>query len=140
MADTREQARLREHLAELGRTAKLIGKDVAIDTDQLGRKIDRIGRLTGKEARYALYDIQDGLTDLGHQVQTGARRLPGALSTDLQRAGGAIGDGAVAFGRGTRDAVVTAGRKTRTGTQNALARAAGVKKTPMKEWQPTDSD
>jgi hypothetical protein len=53
----------------------------------------------------------------------------------------AIGSGASRAGAATRDAFVSAGHRAKEGTRNALASAAGVKRTPMREWStPTTGD
>jgi hypothetical protein len=134
MTDSVEQARLREHLSELGHAAKAIGKDVSLDVRDLDVKIGRLGKLTGKEAKYALYDIEDGMAHLGHQIDREAKRLPGQMADQFSRFGNAVGDGLARIGDASRDAFDSASHRTREGTRNALASAAGVKRTPMKQW------
>jgi hypothetical protein len=60
------------------------------------------------------------------------RRIPQRLSD----AGAAIGSGTIRAAGAARDAVVAAGKAAKTGTKNVLATAAGVKRTPMREWSP----
>ncbi|MFI5413329.1 MAG: hypothetical protein ACHQ0I_01905, partial [Candidatus Lutacidiplasmatales archaeon] len=60
------------------------------------------------------------------------RRIPQRISD----AGVAIGSGTVRAAGAARDAMFAAGKMAKTGTKNALASAAGVKKTPMREWSP----
>ena len=130
MSDSREEAQFRQHLAEMRRAASGIGSDFAAEFSELDRKIERLGHTTSKEAKYLVLDIQDDFANLGRAIDEGARRLP----QHIANAGIAIGSGASRAGAATRDAFVTAGHRAKEGTKNALATAAGVKRTPMKEW------
>jgi len=137
MSGSREQAQFRQHLAEMRRAAGGLGSDFASEFSNLDEKIERIGRTTAKEAKYLGLEIQDDFARLGRSVDEEMRKLP-------QR----IANGAIAIGAGTsraagaaRDAMVSAGHRAKEGTKNALASAAGVKRTPMKEWSPpTESE
>ena len=137
MSGSREQAQFRQHLAEMRRAAGGLGSDFASEFSNLDEKIERIGRTTAKEAKYLGLEIQDDFARLGRSMDEEMRKLP-------QR----IANGAIAIGAGTsraagaaRDAMVSAGHRAKEGTKNALASAAGVKRTPMKEWSPpTDSE
>lgn len=141
MSESQDQARLRQHLGELGSAAKSIGKDVVLDVRDLDNKIRRYGTLTGKEAKYALYDIEDGLAQLAKEIDSGARELPGRIASGAERAGSAISYGASRVAETTKDALETAGNKTRESGKNAAAWLAGVKRTPMKEWHhPTENE
>ena len=51
-----------------------------------------------------------------------------------------IGSGVSRAGGATRDAMVVVGKKAKEGTKNALASAAGVRRTPMREWAPPVTD
>jgi hypothetical protein len=132
MSDLRQQAQFREHLAELRSAAGGLGSDFAHEFSDLDRKIERFGNATAKEAKYLGLEIQDDLAYLGKTMDTEMRRIPQRIS----EAGAAISSGTVRAAGAARDAVVAAGKAARTGTKNALAAAAGVKRTPMHEWSP----
>ena len=135
MEDTPEQAQLRAHLRELRLAARGIGSDLRIEFTTLDEKIDRLGRMTRKEAKYALLDLEDDLSALGRTVDTELRRIPGAVHDGMLQAGAAIRDGTVSAAAATRDAVVGAGHATKEASKNAFARLAGVNRRPMKEWK-----
>jgi hypothetical protein len=130
MSDPRQQAQFREHLAEMRRAASGLGTDFAHEFSDLDRKIERFGNATAKEAKYLGLEIQDDLAYLGKTMDSEMRRIPQRISD----AGAAIGSGTVRAAGAARDAVVAAGKAAKTGTKNALATAAGVKRTPMREW------
>ena len=132
MSDRREQAQFREHLAEMRRAAAGLGGDFAHEFTDLDRKIERLGVATAQEARYLGSEIQEDFTTLGRAIDDGMRKLPGRIAS----AGVAIGSGTARAAGAARDAVVAAGHRAKTGTQNVLASAAGVKRTPMREWSP----
>jgi hypothetical protein len=130
MSDDRQEAQFRQHLAEMRRAAGGIGRDFATEFSDLDRKIERLGHVTSKEAKYLLLDIQDDFANLGKSIDEEVRRIP----THIANGGIAIGSAASRAGAATRDAFVVAGHRAKEGTKNALASAAGVKRTPMKEW------
>jgi len=130
VSETREEAQFRQHLAEMRRAAGGIGRDFASEFSDLDRKIERLGHTTAKEAKYLALDIQDDFANLGKAMDEEVRRIP----QHLANAGAAIGSGASRAGAATRDAFVAAGHRAKEGTRNALASAAGVKRTPMREW------
>jgi len=132
MSDSRDQAQFRAHLAEMRHAAGGLGRDFAREFSDLDRKIEKMGSATAKEAKYLGLEIQDDLSHLGKTMDAEMRRIPQRLSD----AGAAIGSGTVRAAGAARDAVVAAGKAAKTGTKNALATAAGVKKTPMREWSP----
>ena len=134
MPDTPEQARLREHLAELRKATHGLGKDFAIEFRTLDDKIARLGNRTAREIRYDLEDIEDDFYRLGRSIDQEFARLPHNVKVGAIAAGEAIGQGATRFAQATADAFETAGRKASEGTKDAFARAAGVKRRPMKEW------
>ncbi|MGI0129532.1 MAG: hypothetical protein ACREDE_04515 [Thermoplasmata archaeon] len=137
MSDSREDIQFRRHLAEMRRAAGGIGRDFASEFADLDRKIEKLGHTTAKEARYLALDIQDDFTSLGRAMDEEVRRIP----QHIANAGIAIGSGASRAGAATRDAFVAAGHHAKEGTKNAFAAAAGVKRTPMKEWSsPTTGD
>ena len=136
MVDSREQAQFRQHLAEMRRAAAGLGKDFGREFTNLDTKIEALGHSTGKGAKYLALEIQDDFSTLGHELGDGVRRIP----QHIAEAGTAIGSGTVHAAEAVRDAAVTAGRRAKTGTQNAFAAAAGVKRTPMKEWSPPTTD
>jgi len=132
MSSTREQAEFRAHLSEMRHAAGGLGRDFAREFSDLDRKIERMGSATAKEAKYLGLEIQDDLSHLGKAVDAEMRRIPQRISD----AGVAIGSGTVRAAGAARDAMFAAGKMAKTGTKNALASAAGVKKTPMREWSP----
>jgi len=132
MSNTREQAEFRAHLSEMRHAAGGLGRDFAREFSDLDRKIERMGSATAKEAKYLGLEIQDDLSHLGKAVDAEMRRIPQRISD----AGVAIGSGTVRAAGAARDAMFAAGKMAKTGTKNALASAAGVKKTPMREWSP----
>ncbi|MGA8542695.1 MAG: hypothetical protein WB947_04050 [Thermoplasmata archaeon] len=136
MSDARDEAQFRQHLAEMRRAAGGIGRDFAAEFTDLDRKIERLGHATSKEAKYLALDIQDDFAALGKSIDEEVRRIP----QHIANAGIAIGSGASRAGAATRDAFLSAGHRAKEGTKNALASAAGVKRTPMREWStPTTS-
>jgi hypothetical protein len=139
MSETPDQAQLRQHLSEMRRAAHGIGKDFAIEFSNIDEKIERLGKLTSKEAKYALSDIHDDFSALGRAVDDEMRRLPHQVGSAVSRAGTAVGDATMRFASATGSAIESAGLKAKEGTKNALASAAGVRRTPMKEWH-TPSD
>jgi hypothetical protein len=137
MTDSREEAQFREHLSDMRRAAGGIGRDFASEFAELDRKIEKLGHTTAKEAKYLALDIQDDIANLGKAIDTDMRRIP----QHIANAGIAIGSGASRAGAATRDAFNAAGKRAREGTKNAFASAAGVKRTPMREWStPTTGD
>jgi len=132
MPDSQEQAQFRQHLHEIRRATAGLGRDFAHEFTDLDDKIERFGRATGKDAKYLAMDIQDGLSTLGRTVDDELRRLPGRIAS----AGTAIGAGTARAAGAARDAMVTAGKRAKEGTKNAFAAAAGVRRTPMKQWAP----
>ncbi len=132
MSENREQAQFRRHLSEMRRAAGGLGRDFASEFSNLDEKIERLGQLSGKQAKYLAIDIQDGFANLGKSLDEEMRRLPQRFAD----AGAAIGSGTARAAGAARDAVVTAGRRAKQGTKNAFAAAAGLRRTPMREWSP----
>ena len=132
MSEPREQAQFRAHLAEMRHAAGGLGTDFAREFSDLDRKIERLGTSTAKEAKYLSLEIQDDFSRLGKSMDAELRRLPQRISD----AGVAIGSGTVRAAGAVRDGVVATGKAVKSGTKNALAAAAGVKRTPMREWSP----
>ncbi|MGA8664491.1 MAG: hypothetical protein WB809_05435 [Thermoplasmata archaeon] len=129
MSDYQDEARFREHLAEMRRAASGLGHDFASEITDLDVKIEKFGHATAKDAKYLAADIEDGMSHLRKRIDDEMRRLPGRIADGASRAGGA-----------TRDALVAAGKRTREGTRNALASAAGVNRKPIKTWNAPSSD
>lgn len=140
MSSSEEEARLREHLAELRKAARGIGKDVEIDLARVGSRIEELPRLTAKDAKYAVWEIEDELAAIGHRVDVDLKKLPGEIGRGAAAVGRGIGEGAVRIGSATRDGLEDAGHAAKEGTKNVFARAAGVKRTPMKGWSPPPAD
>jgi hypothetical protein len=135
MPDSQEQAQFRQHLRQIRQATAGLGHDFAHEVGDLDNKIERLGRATGKEAKYLAMDIQDGLSNLGRSVDEEVRRIPERIAN----AGTAIGAGTARAAGAARDAMVSAGHKAKEGTKNAFAAAAGVKRTPMRQWSsPSD--
>ena len=128
----REQAQFRAHLAEMRHAAGGLGNDFAREFSDLDRKIERFGTATAKEAKYLSLEIQDDFSHLGKAMDAEMRRIPQRLSD----AGAAISAGTVRAATAVRDGALAAGKSVKTGTRNALAAAAGVRRTPMREWSP----
>ncbi len=141
MVETAEQAELRRHLAELRRAAHGIGRDVEIKVETgarvLEEKISDMPEAAARDLETWFVDIDDDFRALGRVVDEGLAAIPGRVAN----AGSAIAQAAARVGSATRDGFVTAGKKTKEGTKNVLAAAAGVRRTPMKEWHPpSESD
>jgi hypothetical protein len=136
MPESREEAQFREHMADMRRAARGLGRDFAHEFADLDRKIERFGNSTARDARALGAEIQDDFAHLGRQLDEGMRAVPQRFAN----AGYAIGSGVARAGGATRDAVVAAGKAAKSGTRNALASAAGVKRTPIREWSPPLSD
>ena len=132
MSDSREEAQFRAHLSEMRHAAGGLGRDFAHEFSDLDRKIERFGNATAKEAKYLSLEIQEDFSNLGKTMDAEMRRIPQRISD----AGAAIGAGTVRAATAVRDGAVATGKAVKTGTKNALAAAAGVKRTPMKEWSP----
>jgi len=132
MGDSREQAQFRQHLTEMRRAAGGLGKDFGHEFANLDRKIEALGHSTGQGARSIALEIQDDFSNLGKAMDAGMRALP----QHLANAGSAIGSGSVRAAEAVRDAAASAGKRAKEGTKNAFAAAAGVKRTPMKQWSP----
>ncbi|MCI4344279.1 MAG: hypothetical protein L3J87_01460 [Thermoplasmata archaeon] len=145
MTATYEETRMREHLAELRRGARGLGRDMEVGVEKelksVETKISHFSVATGKGAKYLAMDIEDDLTRLGKALDNGMVELPGRVAGGLKTAGVAIGSGTARLAGATADALSAARQKAGEGTKNALARAAGMKRTPMREWRhPSDSD
>ncbi len=139
MTDTPEQAELRRHLSELRKAAHAVGRDVALhveDLKNIDQKIERLGHLVGKEAKYAAWEIEDDITALGRGLGKDLRALPSAIADGAEAAGTAVAGAVSTAARATGEAISNAGHRASEGTKNALASAAGVRRTPMKEWHP----
>jgi hypothetical protein len=134
MTTSDEQAQLRAHLAELRRATSGLGRDFKIELGSVEKKIERLPTLTAKEAKYALLDIEDDFSALGRSIQQEARRLPGEIRAGVVAAGERVGEGASRFADATRDTLEDAGHRAKEGAKTAFAAAAGVRRTPMKEW------
>ncbi len=133
--ETSEQAQLRRHLTELRHATRGLGRDFAIEFEHLDDQISRLGSLTAQEARAAALDIEDDFSALSQSVEREVRRLPGQVASGLTTAGTAIASGTVRAATATVGAIDAAGHATKEGTKNALARMAGLRRTPMKEWK-----
>ncbi|HEV2318010.1 MAG TPA: hypothetical protein VGV89_10640 [Thermoplasmata archaeon] len=133
--ESSEQAQLREHVRQLRLAARGIGRDLRLEFDTMDEKIARLGKLTRKEAKYALLDLQDDFSAMGRTIDTEVRKVPGAVRSGAVAAGTAIRNGAVSAASATREALTDAGHSTKEASKNAMARMAGVNRKPMKEWR-----
>ncbi len=140
MTDTPEQARLRQHLAELRQATHGLGKDFAIEFKTLDQKIARLSSRTAKELKYDMEDIEADFYSLGRSVDRELAALPRNVAAGALAAGSAIGQGATRFAVATAGALETAGKRAKEGGKNALASAAGVNRRPIKEWHTPPSD
>lgn len=136
MSDPHDEAQFRRHLSELRSATSGLGHDFAHEFTDLDEKIERFGRATGQEAVYLASDIKSGLGSLGRSIDEEVSRIPGRIASG----GRAIGAGTVRAAEAARDAVLLAAKRTRDGTKNALAAAAGVKRTPIRSWSPPGGD
>lgn len=132
MNDSREQSQLREHLGQIRHAVRGIGHDFNLEIQNLDRRISRLSDATGAEAERTAADIRRDLSHLGGEVDREVRRLP----ERFRDAGVVLGTKTLQAAGAARDAALTAGHTARSGTQNLFARAAGVKKRPMREWTP----
>ena len=132
MSDSRDQAQFRRHLAQMRQAAGGLGRDFASEFSDLDDKIERLGQATAKQAKYLGYEIQDGFANLGKSMDEEMRKFPQRVAN----AGVAIGSGTARAAGAARDAMVVAGHRAKVGTKNAFAAAAGVRRTPMREWSP----
>jgi hypothetical protein len=123
MGESAEEARFREHMAQMRQAARGLGRDFATEFGDLDEKIERFGHATAQDAKYLSREISDGFANLGRSIDDEVRRLPGRIADGVSRAGGA-----------TRGALLAAGKRTREGTRNALASAAGVNRKPIRSW------
>lgn len=136
MSDNREQSQLREHLAQIRNAVRGIGHDFSVEIQNLDKRISRLSDATGAEAERAGSDIRRDLSHLGTEVDHEIRRLPG----HIKDAGTTLGAKTKEAAGIARDAAVSAGHSAKTGTKSLLARAAGVKKRPVREWTPPPPD
>lgn len=132
MGDTPEQAELRRHLGELRQAAHGIGRDFKIEFGRLDDKISRMPHAAAKDLRYWFEDVDGDFRNLGRSIDDELAKIPGRMSN----AGAAIAAAAERVGSATKEGLLSAGKKTKEGTKNVLAAAAGVRRTPMKEWHP----
>jgi hypothetical protein len=140
MSPTQEQVKLREHLSEMRQGVGGLGRDFALEFHQIDDKISRLGALTANEARSALREIEQDFANLGTRIDSEIRRFPGQVAQGFAAAGRGISGGTTRAAVATRDALESAGHRAKVGTKNALASAAGVKRTPMKEWHTPSAD
>ncbi len=125
---------MRAHLSQLRQAAHGLGHDFGIRFEEIGENIERLPTLTAEEARRAAWEIEDELASAGHRIDAELKVLPHQIGHGIATGAGEIRDGAVRVGAATRDEFEEVGHKAREGTKNALATAAGVRRTPMKGW------
>lgn len=136
MVDTPEQAELRRHLSEMRQAAHGVGRDLRIEFSRLDEKISEMPEAAAKDLRVWFADIDADFRTLGRAVDDELARIPGRVSN----VGSAIAAAATRVGSATKEGLWNAGKRTREGTKNALAAAAGVRRTPMKQWHPPSGD
>ncbi len=130
MSDSYDESQLREHMADIKRAIQGLGKDLTIEIQHLDRRIGALSQRTGTEAERATDDLRRDLTKLGKTIDEGAARIPSQVSYVGQR----IGTGAKLTAGATAETVVKTAHRAKEGTQDLFAKAAGVKRTPMREW------
>jgi gas vesicle protein len=133
--ETAEQTQFREHVRLLRQAAHGIGHDVKVNFSNLDDKIERLGKMTKKEAKYAILDLEDDLANAGRTINSELKKVPGAVSSGAVAAGTAIQNGVVGGATAAREAIVEAGSRTKEASKNTFARLAGVNRKPMKEWK-----
>ncbi len=138
MSDSSEQSQLREHLTDIKKAIRGLGQDISVEIQHLDRRIGELSQRTGMGAERAGGDFKRDLTKFGQSIDEGASRIPGQVSHVGQR----IGTGAKQVADTTASTVVKTAHRAKEGTQDVFARAAGVKRTPMREWSapPNDQD
>lgn len=136
MGESDQEAEFRRHLAEMRKAASGLGHDFAKEFSDLDGKIERFGTAAAKDARELGGEIQSEFSRLGRSMDEELRRLPHRIAG----AGAAIGSGTARAAGAARDAMVDAGHRAKEGTKNALASAAGVKRTPMKGWSAPEKE
>ncbi len=134
MPESNDQVEFRRHLNEMRRAAGGLGRDFASEISQLDDKIERMGTSAARDAHDLALDIQDDLAHLGRSLDEEVRRIPHRVA----EAGTAISAGTARAAGAARDAMVQAGKRAKEGTRNALASAAGVRRTPMRSWTPPE--
>jgi hypothetical protein len=134
MTDTPEQAQLRQHLAELRHAAGAIGKDISLHVRNIDTSIDRMGKVSSKEAKYLYWELEDDMYALGRGLRKDVAAFPGRVAGAAGAAKDHLVDGMEGLASRTGDALSAAGKRASDSTRNAFASAAGVKRTPMKEW------
>jgi hypothetical protein len=141
MTSDPDSPQFRAHLGELRRAVGGLGRDFSGTFSDLDTKIAKWEKASRKEAKYLAWEIEDDFNRIGREIGEEARKFPGSVRDGAAYIGEAVAEKTVAFAGATRDAIQAAGHKTAQGTKNALAAAAGVRRTPMKEWRsPSSSD
>jgi hypothetical protein len=136
MSDSDNESQLREHLADIKRAIQGLGQDLTIEIQHLDRRIGALSQRTGTEAERATDDLRRDLTKLGKTIDEGAARIPSQVSYVGQR----IGTGAKRTADATAETVAKTAHRAKEGTQDLFAKAAGVKRTPMREWSAPPDD
>jgi gas vesicle protein len=132
--ETSEQAHFRAHLRELRQAAHAIGRDVVIDASNMDTKIERLGKMTRKELKYAVLDLEDDLANARRALNSDVRAIPGAIHDSAVAAGSKVEEAVSGAAVATREAFVDAGHVTKEASKNTFAKLAGVNRKPMKEW------
>ena len=129
MSDSYDESQLREHITDIKRAIQGLGKDLTIEIQHLDR---RIGALSGHRHGSRTCDGRPatGPNEAGKDDRRG-RPDPVAGLLHQPR----IGTGAkLTAGAATAETVVKTAHRAKEGTQDLFAKAAGVKRTPMREW------
>jgi hypothetical protein len=134
MSDPAEQIQLRQHLSEMRRAAHGIGKDFDLWFQTIDEKIAKASTRAGRDVRDDWRDIEDDMTRLGRALDHEISNLPRHLKEGAVNVASRVGSGGVWVAETTRDALGAAKDRAAEGTKNALAKAAGVNRKPMKEW------
>lgn len=130
MTDYYDQSHLRQHLAEIKRAAHGMGRDFSVQIQHLDRRIVDLGHRTGSGAERAADDLKRDLTSLGRSIDEELSRIPRGAAHVGQR----IGTDAKLMADATAATMAKTAHRAKEGTQDLFAKAAGVKRTPMRKW------
>jgi hypothetical protein len=127
---TSEKTEFRRHLHEMSHAAGSIGHDVRVEGEIAAEKVKDLPEETARAAKYAVYEIQDGLSIAAQEVREDVRKIPGEVRQGLDY----VGQGVATAAERAHEAVDDAEHAAKEATKNGFARAAGVKRKAMREW------
>lgn len=136
MSDASGSSGVKKDLSEIKRAVKHLGHDMAAEVEKVDQKLGQLSSKTDRDSRRVASGVSHELSDIKEKVSTEARKLPGQAAE-----AGRVVAGAAKEGAGVAATAVSSGAsKAKEGTKELFARAAGVKKRPMKAWSPPSSD